>query len=99
MRYLHRHGEVYLFLVVLVFAGLWGFSWLFPPLSLPQKSFLAVALLAWIAGCADCLFRSEFPFFRKHSPAIGLTVLVVYVVMLGLATAAEIFDLNWFSWL
>lgn len=99
MRYLHRHGEVYLLLVVLVFAGLWGLSRLFPPLSPPQKSFLAAALLAWIAGFTDCLFRSEFPFFRKHSPALGLAILVVYVVVLGLATVAEILDLNWFSWL
>jgi len=99
MGYLRRHGEVCLLLVVLIAASLWGLSRFFAPFSFSQKALLAATLLFWITGLACCLFRSEFPFFRKHSQAIGLAILVVYVVVLGLGTVAEIFELNWFSWL
>jgi hypothetical protein len=99
MIYLRRHGEVFLLLVVLITGALWGISRIFPPFSGPQKIFLAVMLIFWILGFAYCLFRSEFPFFKRHSSSIGLTILIVYVVILGLATVSEIFDLNWFSWL
>jgi FtsH-binding integral membrane protein len=97
--YLRRQGEVFLLLVVVITAALWGVSQLFPPFSMPQKVLLAVTLLFWIAGFAACLFLSEFPFFKQHSSAIGLAILIVYVVVLGLATASEILDLNWFAWL
>ena len=99
MIYLRRHGEVFLLLVILITAVLWGIAQLFPPFSAPQKIFLVVTLLSWIFGFAYCLFRSDFPFFKKHASAIGLAILIVYVVVLGLATVSEIFDLNWFSWL
>lgn len=98
-RNLRRQGEVSLLLVILITAALWGISQLFPQFSLPQKVFLAVTLLFWIAGFAYCLFRCQFLFFQKHSSAIGLGILIVYVIVLGLATVSEIFGLNWFSWL
>ncbi|MDP8236542.1 MAG: hypothetical protein P9M08_09160 [Candidatus Erginobacter occultus] len=97
--YLRRRGEVFLLLVVVITAALWGISQLFPPFSPPQKLILAVTLLFWIAGFASCLFLSQFPFVKKHSSAIGLAILIVYVVVLGLATASEILGLNWFAWL
>lgn len=99
MEYLRRQGEVFLLLVVLITAALWGISRLFPPFSLPQKVLLAVTLLFWVAGFAYCIFRSRFPFFKKHSAAIGLAVLILYVAVLGLATVSEIFSLGWFAWL
>ena len=99
MEYLRRQGEVFLLLVVLITAALWGGSQLFHPYSLPQKVFLAVTLLFWVAGFAYCIFRSRFPFFKEHSAAIGLAVLILYVAVLGLATVSEIFNLNWFSWI
>lgn len=99
MSYLRRQGEVGLLLVVLGTAALWGVSRLFPPFSFPQKALLVFTLLFWIAGFAWCLFRSEFPFLKKHSQTIGLVVLIAYVFLLGLATVSEIFDLSWFAWL
>ncbi len=99
MGYLHRRGEISLLLTVMITAALWGASQLFAPFSLPQKALLAATLLFWIAGFAYCLFRCRFPFLKKHSSAIGLTILIIYVCVLGLATVSEIFDLNWFSWL
>ncbi len=99
MIYLRRNGEIFLLLVVLITGALWGISQVFPPFSAPQKIFLVVTLLFWIFGFAYCLFRSEFPFFKRHSSAIGLAILIVYVGILGLATVSEIFDLNWFAWL
>jgi len=99
MMYLHRHGEVLLILVILIFGGLWGLSLLFPPYSTAQKCLLVISLLFWIAGLTYCLFRSEFPFFKKHGPAIGLVILVAYVAVLTMGTVSEIFDLGWFYWL
>lgn len=99
MEYLRRQGEVFLLLVVIITAALWGVSQLFSPFSLPQKIFLASALLFWVAGFAYCIFRSRFPFFRKHSATIGLVILILYVAVLGLATVSEIFNLGWFAWL
>ncbi len=99
MTYLRRHGEIFLILLVLIFGGLWGLSRIFPPYSLAQKCLLVISLLLWIVGLAYCLFRSEFPFFKKHGPAVGMVLLIAYVTVLALGTVSEIFDLGWFSWL
>ena len=99
MSYLRRRGEVGLLLVILGTAALWGVSRLLPPFSFPQKLLLVLTLIFWIGGFAWCLFRAEFPFLKKHSGTIGLAILILYVLVLGLATVSEVFDLNWFSWL
>lgn len=99
MNYLKKHGEIFLILIVIITAALWGISQIFPPLSAPQKALLVVMLVFWVASFAYCLFKSDFPFFRKNKETIGLTLLVAYVVVLGLATVSEIFELGWFNWL
>ncbi|MFH1037425.1 MAG: hypothetical protein V1789_01980 [PVC group bacterium] len=99
MNYLRKHGEIFLLLIVCLTAALWGIAQLFPPLSTPQKIVLIVMLVFWVAAFAYCLFRSDFPFFRRYKETIGLTILIVYVIVLGLATVSEIFDLGWFSWI
>jgi len=99
MNYLRQHGELFLFSVIIVTVALFGIAQLLPSMSLPQKIVMAVALIFWIVAFSYCLFRSEFPLFRKYKGEIGLTVLVAYVIVLGLATASEIFELGWFDWL
>lgn len=43
--------------------------------------------------------EGENTFWAKHGPNIGLAVLIIYVILLGIGTAAELFDiepiLNW----
>ncbi len=56
-------------------------------------------LIFWVVAFAYCIFKSEFPFFRGHKEVIGLTILVVYVIILGLATVSEIFEFDWFYWI
>lgn len=34
-------------------------------------------------------------FFKKHGPEIGLAVLIIYVILLGIGTIAEVFDIQW----
>ena len=34
-------------------------------------------------------------FFKKHGPEIGLAVLIIYVILLGIGTIAEIFEIQW----
>lgn len=99
MNYLRKNGEVFLLVIVLVAGALWGAARLFPPMSLPQKGLLLLLLLFWTVSFAYCLFRSDFPFFRKYQAPIGLAVLVVYVIALGVLTVSEIFDLGWFDWI
>ena len=99
MKYLRQHGEIFLLIIVALAAGLFGLSQLFPSLSAPQKALLLIALIFWIVSFAYCLFKSDFPFFREHKGTIGLTLLIVYVIILGLATVSEIFELGWFDWL
>ncbi len=99
MSYLRRRGEISLLVTVMITAALWGASQFFTPFSRPQKALLVATLLFWIAGFAYSLFRCQFPFLKKHSSALGLAILIIYVCLLGLATISEIFDLNWFSWL
>ncbi|MDP8214711.1 MAG: hypothetical protein RAO92_05470 [Candidatus Euphemobacter frigidus] len=99
MNYLRNHGEVFLLVIIIITAALWGLSQLFPPLSTPQKIFLLVMLVFWVVSFAYCLFRSEFPFFRKNAKTIGLTLLFAYVIILGLATISEIFEFDWFYWI
>ena len=99
MNYLRTHGEVFLIFIVCITAALWGISQVFPPLSTPQKAILVVMLVFWVAGFAYCLFRSDFPFFRRYKETIGLSLLIAYVIVLGLATVSEILDLGWFSWI
>lgn len=99
MNYLKKHGEVFLIFIVAITAALWGISQLFPSLSAPQKIFLLIMLIFWIVSFAYCLFKSDFPFFRKYKAEIGLTLLIIYVIVLGLATISEIFEIGWFDWL
>jgi hypothetical protein len=99
MKYLKEHGEIFLLIVAVVTAALWGISQLFPVLSLPQKVILGAMLIFWIAGFSYCIFKSDFPFFRKYKAQIGLTILVVYVITLGIMTISEVFELDWFDWL
>ncbi len=99
MNYLRKHGEIFLIIIVVITAALWGISQLFPPLSTPQKIFMIIMLVFWLVGFAYCLFKSDFPFFRQYKTTIGLTILIAYVIVLGLATVSEIFELNWFSWI
>lgn len=33
-------------------------------------------------------------FFKKHGPEIGLTVLIIYVILLGIGTIAEVFEIQ-----
>ncbi len=99
MNYLKKHGEIFLILIVIITAALWGGSQIFPSLSAPQKALLVVMLVFWVVSFAYCLFKSDFPFFRKNKETIGLILLVAYVVVLGLATVSEIFELGWFNWL
>jgi len=99
MNYLRQHGEIFLLLIVGITAVLFGISQLFPALSPPQKAFLLAALLFWIVSFAYCLFKSDFPFLRKYKAEIGLTILVIYVIILGIGTVSELFNLGWFDWL
>ena len=34
-------------------------------------------------------------FFKKHSPEIGLAILIIYVILLGIGTIAEVFEIQW----
>lgn len=34
-------------------------------------------------------------FFKKHGPEIGLVVLILYVILLGIGTIAEVFEIQW----
>jgi uncharacterized membrane protein len=99
MNYLKQHGEVFLLIIAIITAVLLGTSQLFADQSLPQKILLGVGLIFWIVAFAYCLFKSDFPFFRKNAARIGLTLLIIYVIILGLATISEIFELGWFDWL
>jgi len=105
MDYLRKHGEIFLLILIIVCAGIWLLSTAFPAeprvstLKSPRKMLLLVMGAIWIAGFAYCVFKSEFPFFRRNKETIGLTVLIIYVVILALGTVSEIFDLGWFYWL
>lgn len=99
MNYLRKHGEIFLLIIILVAGALWGAARLFPPMSLPQKGLLLALLAFWTASFAYCLFKSDFPFFRARGDQIGLTVLIVYVIALGVLTVSEIFGLGWFDWI
>lgn len=33
-------------------------------------------------------------FFKKHGPEIGLAVLIIYVILLGIGTIAEVFEIQ-----
>jgi hypothetical protein len=48
-----------------------------------------------------CLLREKsiLAFCRKHSAALTLAGILAYVVILGLATYSELFELGWFDWL
>ena len=99
MNYLRRHGEIFLLALAGTVLGLWGIARAFPPGSVGQRIFLIAALVVWTAGFAYCVFRSEFPFFRRYKVQIVLTLLVLYVISLALVTISELFDLGWFAWL
>lgn len=99
MNYLRKHGEIFLVIIIGITAALWGISRLFPPLSAPYKILLLVMLLFWVISFAYCIFKSKFPFFLRYKVKIGLTILIVYVVILGLATISEILELDWFYWI
>ena len=34
-------------------------------------------------------------FFNKYKAEIGITVLIIYVLLLGLGTIGELFDIEW----
>lgn len=34
-------------------------------------------------------------FFKKYKAEIGLTVLIAYVILLGIGTIAEVFEIQW----
>ncbi len=34
-------------------------------------------------------------FFNKYKSEIGLTLLIIYVILLGLGTIGELFDIEW----
>ena len=38
-------------------------------------------------------------FCKKHRAVLALSGFILYVIILGLATYSELFDLGWFSWL
>jgi len=38
-------------------------------------------------------------FFRKYKGEILVVILLLYVIILGLGTISEIFELHWFDWL
>lgn len=99
MNYLRRHGEIFLVIIICITAALWGLAQLCQPLSGPYKVILLMMLIFWVVAFAYCIFKSEFPFFRGNKEIIGLTILVVYVVILGLATVSEIFEFDWFNWI
>ncbi len=99
MNYLRKNGEIFLLVIVAIAGALWGAARLFPPMSLPQKGLLLALLIFGTLSFAYCLFKSDFPFFRKYPGPIGLTVLIVYVIVLGVLTVSEIFDLGWFGWI
>lgn len=98
MKYLKAHGEMFLLIVAVITAALWGVSQIFPFLSLAQKVVLGAMMIFWIAGFSYCLFKSDFPFFRRYKAQIGLTILIIYVVSLGVMTVSEVFELGWFDW-
>ena len=99
MNYLRKNGEIFLMIIIGITAALWGIAQLFPPLSGPYKIFLIVMLIFWILAFAYCVFKSDFPFFRRYKETIGLVILIIYVIVLGLATVSEIFELDWFYWI
>ena len=99
MNYLRRHGEIFLLALLAAAGGLWGIARAFPPMSAGQQIFLLLAFVVWTAGFAYCVFKSEFPWFRRYKVEIALTLLVLYVVSLALVTISELFDLGWFAWL
>lgn len=98
MNYLRRHGELFLAVIVCITAALWGIAQFCQPLSPAYKILMFAMLIFWIPSFAYCVFKSEFPFFRRYKQTIGLTILVAYVIILGLATISEIFELDWFNW-
>ena len=99
MKYLKEHGEILLSIIVVTTAALWGISQIFPALSLAQKVILGLMMIFWIVSFSYCLFKSDFPFFRKYKGQIGLTILIIYVISLGVMTVSEVFELGWFDWL
>ena len=105
MDYLRKHGELFLLVLIVVTAVIWFLSTLFPAdpaisvIKSPRKMLLILMGIIWIVGFAYCVFKSDFPFFRKHKETIGLTLLIAYVIVLALGTVSEIFDLGWFYWL
>jgi len=99
MNYLRKHGEIFLVVIICITAALWGIAQLCQPLSAPYKILLIAMLLFWIVAFSYCIFKSDFPFIRAHKVIIGLTILVVYVINLGVATVSEIFELDWFYWI
>jgi len=50
---------------------------------------------------AVCFLKEQsiLAFCRKHSASLSLAGILIYVVLLGLATYSELFDLGWFDWL
>lgn len=48
------------------------------------------------AAAAQAEF-AEKPFYKKYSGEILLAILAIYVILLGLATISELFDLGWFK--
>jgi len=99
MNYLRKNGEIFLLVIILIAGALWDAARLFQPMSLPQKGLLLALLVFWTVSFAYCLFKSDFPFFRKYQGPIGLTILIVYVIALGVLTVSEIFALGWFDWI
>ncbi len=43
--------------------------------------------------------RPIVDFCKKYKAVLALTGFIFYVIILGLATYSELFDLGWFSWL
>lgn len=58
----------------------------------------AVAGLA-IAFLALLMERRILAFCSSHAAWLSLSAFVLYVILLGLATYSELFNLGWFDWL
>jgi len=99
MNYFKKHGEIALLVVILVTIGLFGVSRLLPDMGMAQKILMLSTLIFWIIALGWCLFKTDFPFFRRHKQQIGLSLLVIYTVILALATVSEVMELGWFDWL
>ncbi|HOO78350.1 MAG TPA: hypothetical protein PK636_06455 [bacterium] len=97
--YLKAHGEATLLLIAAITGILLGISQLFPEMGTPQQIFLLATLIFWIAALAWCLFKAEFPFFRRYKAGIALVLLTAYALVLAVATISEVFELGWFGWL